>query len=215
MPNKREMRSLVNYGEPINTTWLFDQGFTNVLHARYWTSTSFTALYPDRAFAVNLPYGYTSDYEQYKDEFHEYSWPVRGGHGIYSAPADLPQTGQTTNYSAGDDGALRKGAPWPYPRFSNHGNGTITDNLTGLMWTQDGQPSILSACTPSATMTWQDALAHVACLNTHSHLGYTNWRVPNVIELESVVNSEYGSTTDWLGLQFNRPECRKDSKGVI
>src|SRR5215831_9628931 len=50
------------------------------------------------------------------------------------APAPVPRTGQTTSYAARDDGALQKGVALPTPRFTNNNNGTITDNLTGLIW---------------------------------------------------------------------------------
>ena len=57
-------------------------------------------------------------------------------------------------------------------------------------------------------MTWNDAFAHVACLNTNTYLGYTNWRVPNVNELESLVNAQYGPLADWLALQgFSNVLC--------
>ena len=41
------------------------------------------------------------------------------------------KTGQTTAYGAGTDGDLQKGAPRSY---TDNGDGTITDNTTGLMW---------------------------------------------------------------------------------
>jgi hypothetical protein len=50
----------------------------------------------------------------------------------------LPRTGQTQSYAGGDDGDLQKGMSWPEPRFTNNGDGTITDHLTGLMWDQNG-----------------------------------------------------------------------------
>ena len=59
-------------------------------------------------------------------------WAQTGTYNIY--PAMLPKTGQTTSYAAGDDGALQKGVAWPNPRFTDNGNGTVTDNLTGLIW---------------------------------------------------------------------------------
>ena len=46
----------------------------------------------------------------------------------------LWQTGQTTSIVTGDDGYYEKGVSWPVPRFVDNGNGTITDNLTGLIW---------------------------------------------------------------------------------
>ncbi len=40
-------------------------------------------------------------------------------------------TGQTTQFVMNDDGAFQKGAPLSY---TDNGDGTITDNNTGLMW---------------------------------------------------------------------------------
>jgi hypothetical protein len=208
LPNKREMRSLVNYGEPNNASWLLAQGFTNVMSYRYWTSTSFPGDMSTLAWEIVFPYGQTSEYDAYKDSDLVYAWPVRGGHGIYSATADVPRTGQITSYSPGDDGALRKGAPWPSSRFTTPEGGVITDNLTGLMWSQDGQAYIADVCVLPEYITWSEALEHVACLNANSYHGYADWRLPNVNELESLLNSEYGPVTDWLALSgfSNLPE---------
>ena len=52
-------------------------------------------------------------------------------------PAPVPKTGQTTSYTTGDDGDLEMGVPWPSPRFTDKGDGTVTDNLTGLIWLKD------------------------------------------------------------------------------
>src|SRR5437899_1127498 len=43
----------------------------------------------------------------------------------------FPATGQTTSFHAGDDGATQAGAPLSY---TDNGDGTITDENTGLMW---------------------------------------------------------------------------------
>ena len=48
--------------------------------------------------------------------------------------APVPKTGQTTSWAANDDGALEKGVSWPNPRFTINTDGTVTDNLTGLIW---------------------------------------------------------------------------------
>src|SRR5512137_2076387 len=62
-------------------------------------------------------------------------------------PGGIPQTGQTACYDgtgvvipcpgSGQDGELRPGVSWPVPRFIDHGNGTVTDRLTGLMWAKE------------------------------------------------------------------------------
>lgn len=110
-------------------------------------------------------------------------------------PAAQPlKTGQTTCYNAagtvipcagtGQDGELQMGVA---RSFTDNGDGTITDNATGLMWeklSDDG--SIHDA---DNTYTWTNAFAtKVATLNSGSFAGYTDWRVPNRSELDSLVN---------------------------
>jgi len=123
----------------------------------------------------------------------------------------LPKTGQTTCYNAagtgipctgtGQDGDLQEGVAWPIPRFVNNGDGTITDDLTGLMWTQDAYTPGPAGCNPGVTKTWQEALDYVACLNTHTYLGYNDWRLPNVNELKSLFNYGQSNFDTWLNAQ--------------
>ncbi|MBF0592917.1 MAG: DUF1566 domain-containing protein, partial [Nitrospirae bacterium] len=106
----------------------------------------------------------------------------------HAATVSLPQTGQTTSYAAGDDGALQKGVAWPNPRFTVNSDQTVNDNLTGLVWTKDAGTPTVGSCA-GGKMTWQAALDYVSCLNTANYLGYNDWRMPNVNELESLVNA--------------------------
>jgi len=56
----------------------------------------------------------------------------------------LPATGQTgcwdssggsiTCADTGQDGDIQAGVALPDPRFTDNGDGTVTDNLTGLIW---------------------------------------------------------------------------------
>jgi hypothetical protein len=64
-------------------------------------------------------------------------------------------------------------------KFHNNGDGTVTDNATGLMWSKNDNDAVL---------TWKEALAWVREANESSHLGYNDWRLPNVKELQSIVN---------------------------
>ena len=118
-----------------------------------------------------------------------------------AAPADLPKTGQTTCYDAtgaviactgtGQDGELKAGMVWPNPRFVV-GTGTatscVTDTLTGLMWVR----------TPNTTATWNNALINA---NGLSLCGFTDWRLPNINELKSLVNSEAANPSAFLNAQ--------------
>ena len=123
---------------------------------------------------------------------------------VQAAPADLPETGQTTCTNAtgaviacagtGQDGELRAGVAWPNPRFVVGTGATadcVTDNLTGLMWMRE--PNLTFAVT-----TWVGALTNA---NDTVLCGFNDWRLPNINELESLVNSESANTTIFLNTQ--------------
>jgi len=80
---------------------------------------------------------------------------------VSTAIAPAPKTGVTTSYAAGDDGALKKGVAWPNPRFTDNSNGTVTDNLTGLVWLKNA-----NCPGPSTSCSWTGAFANVASLNS-------------------------------------------------
>ena len=69
--------------------------------------------------------------------------------------------GQDANYT----GAI--------PNYPDNGDGTITDNNTGLMWVK----------ARGTKMSWDDAVAGASTNNT---AGYTDWRMPTIKELYSL-----------------------------
>ncbi len=75
--------------------------------------------------------------------------------------------------------------------FSDNGDGTVTDSITGLIWNRCsvGQTWSSNTCNGTAgTFTWRQALQQATMANSASHLGQTDWRLPNRTELESLVN---------------------------
>jgi hypothetical protein len=76
--------------------------------------------------------------------------------------------------------------------FVDNGDGTITDNATSLMWSQDDS----GADAPDG-LNWEEALAYVEAQNETNYLGYSNWRLPNVKELQSIV--DYDRSPDTIG----------------
>ncbi|MBN1178305.1 MAG: DUF1566 domain-containing protein [Anaerolineae bacterium] len=69
--------------------------------------------------------------------------------------------------------------------FVDNGDGTLTDAATGLMWAQDDS---------GTGMNWEEALAWVEAQNEANYLGYSDWRLPNAKELQSIV--DYGRSPD-------------------
>ena len=108
----------------------------------------------------------------------------------------VPQTGQTATLPldpapANSDGALQKGQAWPTPRFVADASGNcITDKLTGLMWVKD-----LATVNNGGSLAWATGLTTAA---NGSWCGYTDWRMPNINELRSLVNYAYASPASWL-----------------
>ena len=73
-------------------------------------------------------------------------------------------------------------------RLTDNGDGTVTDQATGLMWAQSDS---------GTGMTWENALAWVQSRNAESHLGHNDWRLPNAKELQSIVDyTRSPDTTD-------------------
>jgi hypothetical protein len=80
--------------------------------------------------------------------------------------------------------------------FTDNGDGTVTDTVTGLIWDKCswGQSNTTDCSGGSAsTHAWSAALGVAVTANTASHRGHTDWRLPNRIELESLVKIDASS----------------------
>jgi hypothetical protein len=202
LPNSNELASIVNYTVPDNSAWLKSVGFTNVMPNYYWSSTSGTYPYSgyryDGSILVDMQSGgtgghYPKTYSPYNPYF---TWPTRIDERVVGS-APVWKTGQTTCYGAygdvvacagtGQDGEIRSGIEWPAPRFKDNADGTVTDNLTGLMWTKSD--TVLGGINRS----WQDILNLVKDMNAglRENFGYSDWRLPNIVEITSLLSRQY------------------------
>lgn len=179
LPNRRELRSLVSH-QTKKPALPEGNPFTNIFLGWYWTST--TAM-------INTAYAWYVHMEGARmfygnKEQSSLLWPVRAeGNGV------LPATGQTQCYDSkgqriecegsGQDGEFRFGRSWPKPRFEVLDN-IVIDHLTALCWTKQADLA-------GGPVTWPDALMAVERLNQSSKEKII-WRLPNINELESLVD---------------------------
>ena len=141
----------------INTDYFkFNYGDLNagerIIDAQYVSSTlyvDYTMLTSKTAFGVNFADGRIK------------------GYGLTA-----PMGGEKTFYLI----YVRGNSEYGKNSFSDNGNGTISDNATGLMWMQDDN---------GTGMNWQDALKYA---DTTQFAGYSDWRLPNAKELQSIVD---------------------------
>lgn len=131
---------------------------------------------------------------------------------------DMPQIGQEKKIDTGNDENLKKRITSPNTRekritapttrkrripspttrkkridprtkrFKDNRDGTVTDSKTGLMWTKN-------ANLPGDTLTFNEALNYIEGMNEgkYPNFGYTNWRLPTIGELRSLIDYTKGT----------------------
>lgn len=117
-------------------------------------------------------------------------------HTAYAQPYKVVDTGQTIYYNnlyeitAPASGEPFYGQDAQYdgyqPSYSDNGDGTVTDNVTGLMW----QKAV------SDKMTFDEALAGA---DAFSLADYDNWRLPTIKELYSLILFSGVDPSGWQG----------------
>jgi len=217
VPNINEMTSLMEGHSPNFSnykTLLESKGFVNLdansqYPGQFVTSSPYIPS-PENGWIVDLLTGLSGTRTR-----HTYGngylsiLPVRAS-GMADPPSPPVKTGQTECFlgdgtptdctGTGQDGELQKGVAPPAQRFTDNGDGTITDNLTGLGWLQDA--NCMASQYPSADTydfygipgdgltRWAQARDFIEGMNAGSYPncanGYTDWRLPNLIELRSI-----------------------------
>ena len=129
----------------------------------------------------------------------------------------FPATGQTTCWNSagtvipcagtGNDGEVQAGATLAY---TDNGDGTITDNNTGLMWEKLSDNGGIHDW--DNTYSLDDAVGvKMAALNGGAGFGgHTDWRVPNIKELQSIVDYQIPNPGPVVPAAFNNacvPGC--------
>lgn len=74
------------------------------------------------------------------------------------------------------------------PCYTDNGDGTVTDNVTGLTWAQGLSES---------SMSWEDAVDYCENLTLG---GYDDWRLPSLKELWSI--RDYSMGWPWVDTEY-------------
>ena len=111
-----------------------------------------------------------------------------------------------------DDEVGEREATTPDSDFAMLGNGVVQHRPTGLQWAQCaiGQRAVSGTCTGNATVfSWSDASQAVERVNATGEIGgHTDWRLPTVEELNTIVekcreapaiNTSIFPNTPWTG----------------
>jgi len=168
--------------------WLKNIGFNSTDYGILFLSSTSYISDPSYAWSVGL----SEIFGHYKLDHHPENryFAVRGGQKSsidLNFPANISRTGQLTCYDSngvqhpclntGEDGDIQMGIIWPNPRFEPYGD-CVIDKLTGLFWPKNANMF-------NNLQTWQTSLDKVKNL---TFCGFTDWRIPNVQELISLVD---------------------------
>ena len=192
LPNRRELRSLVSHQEK-NPALPANHPAQNIFLGWYWTSTT-AAINPAYAWYVHME-GARMFYGG-KDQSY-LVWPVRGlgDDKLLSTGQDscYDVTGQIISCSnSGQDGESQLGRKWNSSRFEAD-HDTVRDRLTGLVWQRQADRT-------GERVTWQQALDIAIAFNAENDDQF-RWRLPNINELESLVDC----STNHPALPKNHP----------
>lgn len=163
LPDRRELRSLISH-QTRNPALPEGHPFRNVYLGWYWTSST-AARNPDYAWYVHMEGGRV--FYGAKDHYY-LVWPIRGaGNGALCDARWDSVSSSGAGQEARFDTAER----------------VVLDRRTNLRWMRTAD-LLGSPCL------WEEALAAVRDLNLAQHGEHEEWRLPNVNELESLVDLE-------------------------
>ncbi len=182
LPNRRELFSLMSH-QTINPSLPRPHPFINVFTGYYWTSTS-SARLPKQAWYIHL--GGARVFLGIK--YGSYMvWPVRIADNFNIR---IFQTRQRNCYAetgdiigcdnTGQDGEFQSGLPCNEPRFSEDAD-FVYDNATELTWLKDANAN-------NGMVDWWGAFELVEKMNRDCKYGYNDWRLPSILELESLTD---------------------------
>ena len=183
LPNRRELFSLISH-TTINPCLPVDHPFSGLFHGYYWTSSTCARL-PDQAWYIHLGGARVVKGMKYGSYM---VWPVRAARATGNHRPLL--TGQRDCYDergrplecrdTGQDGQFTTGLPGDKVRFVES-DYFVADQASGLTWLKNANPA-------GKPVDWPSAAACINRLNAENLCGRNDWRLPHIVELESLTD---------------------------
>jgi len=159
----RDERSSVPYIQTRYFDFRYGDAGERLIDAQYWTTTRYvsTTMNGDQSvFGVNFADGRIKAY-----------------------PISSPRDRETPNklfvrY-------VRGNPEYGKNKFTDNGDGTITDSATGLMWMKTDSGPQKAGEKEDGRLNWRQALKWAENLD---YAGHKDWRLPNAKELQSIVD---------------------------
>jgi hypothetical protein len=170
LPTTEELASLVDAGiataPTLDAAWL-----PNSLGGRYWSGTTYGNGIDTDAWFVDFANGAIG--REAKTQAYLARLVSPGGNPARPAAAACTDTS----------------------RFTDHGDGTVSDSLSGLMWKKCPEGLTGGGCGTgvASALSWDAAVARVTAVNADASgagLGYADWRLPTRVELSSLTQRE-------------------------
>jgi uncharacterized lipoprotein NlpE involved in copper resistance len=190
-PSAKELYSISNFdsGWPYLDTTYFALASGEIgKQEQYWTLNNYVGKTVEggysAAFGVNHVTGHIKAYAGEAPSHREGNMPAppNGPQGAKGQGTPPPppggQNGKHFNPLLKYVRAVR-GHAYGVNQFADNKNGTISDKASGLMWTTDDSKKALN---------WEDALKYA---ENSEFAGYSDWRLPNVKELQGIVDYSY------------------------
>ncbi len=200
LPNRIELRSLI-YHQADLPALPTDHPFTN-LQPGYWTSTT-SASQAAMAYEMYLGSGELQAQNKIRASG---IMPVRPAGGRPERDRYIGEQGSTieeVDYFSLLPIGNEIDLAWPIKRFTDHGDGTVTDNISGLMWLKDGDCFLPESWqNANVVVTWLSDAEKSPRLNCREYTAtYGDWHLPDMEMISDFIQSAKGELSTWLNSQ--------------
>jgi len=184
LDGKLDPKNIKNAKPYINSTY-FDFAYDKhkPYTGSYWTSTM-----------CKMPVNNTSSNYEKMGKNYGFNW-ADGHMKSYADGYDMYGKKSMHSIPAGVRAVRGKEGVYGVNDFKDNNDGTIIDKATGLMWSQQDSGAVNDDATIRHSTdknfglgrTWTETLAWVEKMNKANYLGHNDWRLPDIKELQSIV----------------------------